>query len=172
MKAILYMAVTANGMIARKDGNSDWPSPEDLKSFNSICRKAGVVIMGRKTFDSFKETDISDWPNADSVHVVLTHQNHLDTKHPNIKLARSPKEALEMASRDGKNEVVICGGSQTFGVFMKENLVDEIYMDIEPLFFGEGMPAFNAGGFEAELELLGSKSLSDQTIQLHYKVVK
>ena len=172
MKAILYIAITANSMIAKKDGNSDWPSSEDLKSFNDICRKAGVVIMGRKTFDAFNKMEIPEWPNADGLHIILTHQNRLDSKHPNIKLAKSPKEALEIASHDGKDEVVVCGGSQTFGTFMKENLVDKIYLDIEPLLFGEGMPMFTAGEFEYPLEFIESKMLSPQTIQLHYKVIK
>ncbi len=170
MKVILYMAITANGMIAKKDGNSDWPSSEDFASFNNICRKTGVVIMGRNTFDKFNEIDIPEWPNADDFHIVLTHQSHLDTKHPNIKLAKSPKEALETASHGGKDGVVVCGGSQTFGIFMKENLVDEIYLDIEPLLFGEGMLMFAVGEFETSLEFIESKMLSPQTIQLHYKV--
>ena len=172
MKVILYIAITANGMIAKKDGNSDWPSPEDFASFNNICRKSGVVIMGRNTFDKFNEISIPEWPNADGLHIVLSHQNNLDTKHPNIKFAKSPKEALDIARDNGKNEVVVCGGSQTFGIFMKENLVDEIYLDIEPLLFGEGMPMFAAGEFETNLEFLESKMLSPQTIQLHYKVKK
>lgn len=51
MKVILYMALTANGMIAKNDGNSDWVSPEDVESFTSVCQKTDTVIMGRKTYD-------------------------------------------------------------------------------------------------------------------------
>ena len=54
MKVILYAALTANGMVAKIDGNSDWPSPEDLESFTKISKESGCVIMGRKTFDYFK----------------------------------------------------------------------------------------------------------------------
>ncbi|MDP1743380.1 MAG: dihydrofolate reductase family protein [Candidatus Amesbacteria bacterium] len=172
MKVILYAALTANGMVAKIDGNSDWPSPEDFDCFNTTCRKAGGVIMGRHTFDNFNGGNMTDWPNADGLHIVLTHQNYLETKHPNIKLAKSPLEAIQIAKQAGLKEIVVCGGSQTFGIFMKEKLVDEIYMDIEPLLFGEGMPFFNAGDFEQKLRLLETKNLSSQTIQLHYEVVK
>ena len=172
MKVILYAALTANGMVAKIDGNSDWPSPEDLESFTKISKESGCVIMGRKTFDNFNSGNMTDWPNADGLHIVLTHQNHLETKHPNIKLVKSPKEAIKSAEQAGLEEVVVCGGSQTFGIFMKEKLVDEMYLDIEPLVFGEGMSFFNAGVFESNLEFISSQMLSLQTIQLHYKVIK
>lgn len=172
MKTILYAALTVNGMVAKTDGNSDWPSVEDFECFNNTCRKAGGVIMGRYTFDNFNGGNLADWPNADGLHIVLTHQEYLETKHPNIKLVKSPLEAIKVAEEVGLKEVVVCGGSKTFGIFMKEKLVDEMYLDIEPLVFGEGMPFFNAGAFETKLEFIASKMLSHQTIQLHYKVCK
>jgi dihydrofolate reductase len=172
MKVILYAALTANGMVAKSDGNSDWPSPEDFDSFNTTCRKAGGVIMGRHSFDNFNGGNMADWPNADGLHIALTHQNHLETKHPNIKLAKSPQEAIKIAEQTGLMEIVVCGGSQIFGIFMKEKLVDEMYLDIEPLLFGEGMPFFKTGDFEVNLEFIESKMLNKNTIQLHYKVVK
>ena len=172
MKVILYAAMTANGMVAKSDGNSDWPSAEDLASFNNICRKVGGVIMGRNTFDNFNGGNMAGWPNADGLHIVLTHQNHLETKHSNIELAKSPQEAIKIAEQAGLKEVVVCGGSQTFGGFMKEKLVDEVYLDIEPLLFGHGMPMFNSGEFETNLELIETKMLNKNTIQLHYKLIK
>lgn len=172
MKVILYAALTANAMVAKSDGNSDWPSVEDLESFNNICRKSGGVIMGRKTFDIFDRGSIKDWPNGDGLHIVLTQQNGLKTQHPKIKFVKSPQEAIEIAQEEGLKEVVVCGGSQTFGIFMKEKLVDEICLDIEPLLFGRGMPFFDVGDFEVNLELLDTKMLNKNTIQLHYKCIK
>lgn len=152
MKVILYAALTANGMVAKIDGNSDWPSKEDFECFNTTCRKAGGVIMGRNTFDNFNNGNITDWPNVDGLHIVLTLEEYLETKHPNIKLVKSPLEAIKVAEEVGLKEVVVCGGSQTFGIFMKEKLVDEMYLDIEPLLFGQGMSLFNAGDFETNLK--------------------
>ena len=172
MKVILYVASTMNGMAAKKDGNSDWVSPEDTASFNATCQKSGCAIMGRHTFDIFNKMPIEEWPNKSNLHIVLTSKLSLDTKHPKVEIAHSPDAAMQIAQKQGFKEVVIIGGSHTFGSFMKKNLVDEIFMDIEPLAFGEGMPLFAAGDFESQLEFVKSKSLSPQTIQLHYKVVK
>jgi len=172
MKVILYIASTINGMAAQSDGNSDWVSAEDTASFNSKCREIGCVIMGRHTFDIFNDLPTNDWPNAGGVHIILTSKPHLPSSHPSILLSSSPRAALDRAESIGKTSVVVSGGSQTFGSFMKENLVDEIFLDMEPLAFGEGMPLFAAGPFEHRLELLSTKLLSPHTLHLHYQVKK
>lgn len=172
MKVILYAASTANGMAAKSDGDSDWVSPADTASFNAACQKAGCAIMGRRTFEIYNHLPVADWPNTDGLHIVLTSQKSLDTQHPNLLQASSPQHALGIAANHGVKQVVIMGGSRTFGSFMAEGLIDEIYLDIEPLVFGEGMPLFQAGEFETNLELIETKPLSPQTIQLHYQVKK
>ena len=53
---------------------------------------------------------------------------------------------------------------------MKENLIDEIILDVEPLIFGKGIKLFSEGNFEAKLELLEVRKISDNVVQLRYKV--
>mgnify|MGYP001576165187 CR=1 FL=1 len=172
MKTILYAALTANAMVAKSDGNSDWPSSEDLESFTKISKESGCVIMGRNTFDIFNKGLVKDWPNSEGIHIVLTSKESLGTNHPNIKLAKNPQEAIDIAEKLGIKQIVVCGGSKTFGAFMQDKLVNEVYLDIEPLMFGRGMQFFDAGDFEVYLELLDTKMLNKNTIQLHYKVIK
>jgi dihydrofolate reductase len=172
MKVILYVASTINGMAAKKDGNSDWVSPEDTASFNTTCQKAGCAIMGRHTFEIYNQLPVAEWPNTHNLHIVLTSRPSLDTQHPKLVIAKNPRQALDLAAKRGINQVVVMGGCRTFGSFMQENLVDEVYLDVEPLAFGEGMPLFIAGDFETKLDLLETKPLSPQTIQLHYQVKK
>lgn len=56
--------------------------------------------------------------------------------------------------------------------FIEQNLVDEIFLDIEPIILGHGIPLFRNGQFETTLKLLGQSNLSADEIQLHYKVMK
>ena len=85
-------------------------------------------------------------------------------------IAHSPQEALDVLK--GHDEVVIAGGGQLDAAFMKENLIDEMYVDIEPALSGTGIPLFKGEDFDTQLEFLGHKMLSDNEIQLHYKVLK
>lgn len=56
--------------------------------------------------------------------------------------------------------------------FMKEGLINEIYLDVEPLIFGKGIKLFADSDFEYNLELLEVNKLNENTVQLHYKVIK
>ncbi len=51
MKISIIAAVASNGVIGREN-RLPWHIPEDMKRFKALTRKAGVVIMGRKTHES------------------------------------------------------------------------------------------------------------------------
>jgi dihydrofolate reductase len=69
------------------------------------------------------------------------------------------------------NEVVIGGGSTLNAGFLEEHLIDEIYLDVEPLIFGKGIELFKDTDTETKLELLETASVSRNVIRLHYRVV-
>ena len=53
MKLILMAALTVDGKIGRTDGHfPDWTEPEDKTLFMTLSREAGVIILGRKTFET------------------------------------------------------------------------------------------------------------------------
>lgn len=54
----------------------------------------------------------------------------------------------------------------------KENLIDEVFLDLEAKIFGRWINLFKEWDFEKDLELQSIKLLSKNTIQLHYKVLK
>lgn len=67
MKVILVAALTVDGKIGlTSDHFPDWTEPADKKLFMSVSKKAGVIIMGSKTFDTFGT------PLPGRKHVVLT----------------------------------------------------------------------------------------------------
>jgi dihydrofolate reductase len=58
MKVIMYMAVSANGMIARSDDSTDWVSKKEWDSYSRIARKAGNLVVGSRTYKILtKETE-------------------------------------------------------------------------------------------------------------------
>jgi len=74
--------------------------------------------------------------------------------------------------KKGFSEILVAGGGKLNASFMQKGLVDEIYLDIEPFVFGSGIKLFANGEWENKLKLLGTKLLSKDTIQIHYKVIK
>lgn len=169
IKVILYMAISVNGMVAKLDDDTSWTSEEDWKSFNSVGKKVGNIIMGRRTFEIMREDN--QFPVEDLFNVVVTHQ---DVKNEWGEKAlftpNSPEWILTKLEEMGFKEAFIGGGGGINSLFLKSGLVDEIYLDVEPVVFGKGIPLFAPEEFEYQLELLDSRKLNNNTIQLHYRV--
>ncbi len=168
MKTILYLAMTANGMIARDNDATDWVSPTEWKSFSSMIQKAGNMIIGRRTYEVMVRN--KEFSNLRKVKVVVVSQ----TLKTNGKMTavKSPPEALSFLRQEGFSQALVCGGGKLNSSFMKANLVDEIYLDIEPVLLGKGIKLFADAEFDAKLQLMGIKKLSKDEVQLQYRVKK
>ena len=167
MKVILYMAISANGLIAKDDDGTGWISEEEWDSYDSMVRKVGCLIVGYKTYRII--TDNLELPEWEKLKVAVVSSKNRKTISKNHFVVHSPKQALELLK--DYEEVIVAGGSTLNAAFLCENLVDEMYLDIEPIVFGKGMNLFAKSDFEAQMELLGMKLLAKNLIQLHYKVL-
>ena len=163
------MATSVNGLIAKNDDSSDFITEVESQSYAKKVLKAGALIVGKRTYGVLsKQSEFQEFLKAGVKIVAVSHKNF--EVNPNHFVARSPKEALEIL-KDFK-EVIVAGGSMLNVSFITENLVDEIYLDIEPIILGKGIPLFKEKDFERNLKLLGQKKISDNEIQLHYEVLK
>jgi len=168
MKVILYMAISANGMIAKIDDNTSWISETEWNSYSSMVCNAGCLIVGQRTYHTLtKQPEFSEFKN---VKLVVVSNNDFPVLSPNHQIATSPKKALELLQ--DFDTVIVAGGGILNASFLKENLVNEVYLDIEPIILGNGIKLFNGDDFETKLELLETKQLSSNELQLHYKIVK
>ena len=171
MKVILYIGITPNGYIAKENGDSEWTSEEDLKGFQENSKKTGNVIMGKNTYLYASKAGLLPFEGA--LNVVVSRER-VENKYGEKVLItdKTPKEILKMLEDKGFTTAFLAGGGHLNSSFLKENLIDEIYLDVEPLLFGKGIKVFADSDFDLELELIESKKLNKDTIQLHYRVLK
>lgn len=173
MKVILYMAITANGLIAREDDDASWVTKTEWKSFSGMIRKHGNMIVGRRTHEIMVKSGEFTRSKLDKVNtVVVTHQPLTIHDSRYVSIATSPRQALTILKQKGHKTALLCGGGRLNASVMKEKLVDEIYLDIEPIVLGKGIKLFAEVDFETRLELQGVKRLSPNEVQLWYKVRK
>ena len=135
-----------------------------MEKFSDKVKEINNLVVGRKTFEIMeKNNEFKKIGNP--LVIVVSNKN---TKN----FVNSPKKAIELLRKKGFSKALIAGGSELNSSFMKENLVNEVYLDVEPIMFGKGIKLFEENNFEVKLELLNTKKLSKNTIQLHYKVLK
>lgn len=168
MNCFLIAAMTADGFIGRqKDDNSfTWTSAVDKKFYVEKIKTADAIVMGSRTFDSFdKYPPSSRW-------IIYTNQPAKFT-NPKPELIEaeatdeSPKELLARLEKEGLKNIAICGGSSIYTLFMEAEVVQTLYLTVEPVLFGQGVRLFK-NKIEQKLELVKSKALSAQTLLLTY----
>ena len=171
MKVILFMAQSINGIIARKNNQEDFLSDENWQSFLNLTKKTKCFITGRKTYEQVKKLKDYNFDNINATKIIVSHNKHLPLNKSYI-LATSPQDALKQASQLGFKEVLLTGGGNLNTSFIKNKLIDEIIINIEPYILGQGITLFSKNKFENKLRLLNIKQLKDGIIQLHYKLIK
>lgn len=168
MRVMLVMASTINGKIARSHHELvDWTSPEDKMFFARKTKEAGAIIMGKRTYDTIGR------PLRGRLNVVLTRTPERQKSKPGVlEFTKAPLRALlKKLEKRGYRFVVLAGGAEVNSRFLKANLIDEIFLSIEPKIFGKGVGIFQEVGCYKELELLDVQTLSPTTLNLHYKVL-
>ena len=162
------MSVSADGFIARLDGDSDWVSQIDSDLFLKRVSEARCLIMGRRTFEQFQG---SLYPVKDVCNIVLSSKSKSKNREGNAFFVSSPTEAVGLAKEKGYKEVLLAGGGHTNGSFLNAGLIDEIFLSVHPLILNDGMRLFEGNEKDAKIELVDTRKMGDGLVELHYKVI-
>ncbi len=167
MKLILLMAVTVDGMIARDDAHfPDWTGRADKRLFVEVTKKAGVIIVGSKTFDTIGK------PLPQRLMVVMTRNRARRSRWDNLIFTdMPPPELLADLERRGHRQAVLAGGATINDLFARCDLIDEIRITISPLIFGRGISLFNSE-HDLALNLKAVQPLEGDLVHLIYEVNK
>src|SRR3989338_5829035 len=168
MKVILYMAMTANGMIARE--NDEAPSSKVVwREYYKFIKQNKNIIVGRRTYELMKNANEFE-KLGNPITVVIS--SRMSGNGGNTFFVMNPEEALKKLEKKGFKIAVIGGGSKLNASFLKSGLIDEICLDVEPCIFGKGIRLFSEIDAEANLTLVKTKKLSKNTVRLIYEVIK
>jgi dihydrofolate reductase len=170
MKVVLLMAMTVDGLIAKNaDHPANWTSKADKKIFVEETKKAGVIIMGEKTYNTIGR------PLPGRLNIVLTRKPDKNKNIPDSLefTSEQPREILSRLENTKRFDTVILGGGATAnGMFLKDNLIDELLLTVEPKLFGSGLPLFRGVETDLDLKLTDVKKIDDDVIQLRYRLNK
>lgn len=164
MKVYIIAAVSADGFIAKNsDELVNWSSHEDKKFFRETTKQTGVIVIGGKTYRTFKS------PLPGRRNIVYSKQT---VDHPEVETTQeAPEKLIKRLAAEGIEELAICGGSSIYSMFLRAGVVTDLYLSVEPVMFGNGIPLYR-GNFGVKLELQEMKKMNEHTILLHYKLIK
>lgn len=168
------MLQSLNGIIA-KPGDSDdlmWGGKEDKKHFSKLTKEIGTVVMGSTTFEASGSRAL---PGRHNIVMTKNPQHYAKYVSKNLEFTSElPREIINRLHTEGLDQVAVIGGGLINSKFLSENLIDEIYLTIAPWIFTKGTPvvAETQEFTEHHLQLIEHKLLDEQSVLLHYKILK
>ena len=170
MKVILIMVQSINGKVRLiNDKNQVWSSQEDKKHFSKITKEIGVVIMGRKTFEEIGR------PLKNRKNIVLTgepekYQKLEKTYQGSLFFTdEKPESLLNRLEKEGYQTVALIGGPTINALFLEKNLIDEIYLTIEPVIIEGDLSLFSYVQDIYQFKLNEVINLNNDAILLKYQ---
>ncbi|MDD2807183.1 MAG: dihydrofolate reductase [Patescibacteria group bacterium] len=162
--------VTIDGKIAKnKNHHTNWSSRADKIFLKTQIEKSDVIVVGHNTYNVAKK----NLPNhifLKRKYIVLTSRPKKNVFGHNVLWCDPEKvDLLALVKKYNYKKICVLGGTKTYTTLMKQNLINELFLTIEPIIFGSGLNLFDGENFSAKFRLRSIKKLNSLgTILLHY----
>jgi dihydrofolate reductase len=169
MKTIIIMAQSLDGVIAHDvDHAANWTSKEDKEFFIKETKKGGAIIFGRNTFKTLGDKPL---PNRLNFVMTMDENDKKLTKDGLLEFAvkKQPAEVIEILKKKGFKKIFVGGGSMINSLFFDAELVDELWITVEPKIFGTGLKILTEKKRDVNLKLKSAKKVNN-TVLLKYGV--
>ena len=172
-KIILGFGLTLDGYIARRNGALDFLSidKEGESEMAAFFAAIDATIMGRKTAAGWlkmrKRGEIPDTPGMSN---YVISRRWKPGKRDGLEVVTGPLRAFvkKLKRRPGK-DIYLAGGGELARSFLREDLVDELYLGLGPILLGDGIPAFPGKFPQRNFTLAECKSYSNGSVGLRYQ---
>lgn len=175
MNITLFMAISIDSYIARENGEEDFLSNENWRTFIALAQERGSFIYGRRTYEAVQAWGHEYTEDLKAIPYRVCVSQKLSGKRENgFVFVSSPQEAINFLSYHNCQQAVLSGGSINNTAFAKSGFIDEIIFNINPIVLGRGIPIFSSRhqDLEMELELLSVNMLKSGIVQTRYRVLK
>ncbi|MGH7204420.1 MAG: dihydrofolate reductase family protein [Candidatus Levyibacteriota bacterium] len=180
MKIIALEVISLDGKFTRWTGKNiyEWSSPEDYEHFVKVRSQNNLLVMGSETFLKVKDNPQAGLKaEKGRLRVVMTRtpQKFKQFTIPGkIEFTnKPPREVVADLEKRGYQQMLFVGGGTLLASFLKENLIDEVWLTLEPKIFGMGNILATGRKLDISLELLSVEKLNKKgSLLLKYSIEK
>ena len=174
-KVIVHIGTSADGYIARPDGDLQWltsrPAPAGFYGMNAFMKSIDTKLIGRKTF----EVSLRMGAKFDTGSRTIVFSRHAPpadapsgVEFVNGAIGPFVNRLREHTGKD----IWLMGGGDLIASFLDEEAIDEFVISIAPVFIGEGIPLIARRYRHVSLDLHSIERFEDGVVQIHYHVQK
>jgi len=170
---IVHIATSADGYIARPDGDLDWltsrPAPKGFYGMNTFMRSIDTTLLGRKTYEVSLRLGATF--NGKSRTIVFSRQAPPADAPAGVEFVTGPIGPFvdRLRAQPGK-DIWLMGGGDLIASFLDAHAIDEFVVSVVPVFIGDGIPLIARRHRHVPLELLTSERFEDGLVQNRYRV--
>jgi len=189
-KLKLHVGMSIDGCIAGPNNEMDWMNLDWDEKFreyeDKLHQPVDTILLGRKMTNEFITTwsDFAKKPDdpwylfakkmMETPKIVFT-KTLSKSEWPNTEIATGDlkEELTKLKNREeGDGDIIVYGGASFDSSLIKENLIDEYYLFVNPVVIGNGKTIFKDLKEIRKLNLVESITFDSGTVLLHYEVKK
>ena len=178
-KIIVYIATSADGFIARRDGSVDWldrPRTVGDYGMGAFFKTIDTILWGRKTYAVGLSLSKEGGGRGELGYGSQV-KNYVFSHRPPKKHAADvefvsepvPEFAGRLRANPGKN-IWMMGGGGIIASFLDAGEIDEFIVHVIPTIIGEGIPLIAPRHRLVPLKLLSARDFPDGVVRLHYAI--
>jgi dihydrofolate reductase len=178
-KLKLQVQMSVDGFIAGANGEMDWLVrgwDDKLKKYvGDITEPVDCIVLGRKLAQGFipywaSHPEQEGAEKFNSAAKVVFSKTLDQSEWDNTVLAKGDlvDEIAKLKNQDGK-DIIAYGGATFVSALIKQGLIDELHLFINPTAIGNGLAIFKELDSKQNLTLVKATSFDCGIVVLHYE---
>ena len=180
-RVTIHMAASLDGLIARKDGGTDWMETSDEFAggetmdpgfVEAFLKTIDCYVMGSRTYETalgFEAKGLG-WSYGGKPTFVLTSRQLPRTRDTVEFYSGDLAQYVNGHLRPRFRNIWFVGGGAVSGECLRRGLADELRYSILPILIGDGIPFFEKLDRDVALHLAEVKAYRSGMVELRYEV--
>ncbi|MGB3465627.1 MAG: dihydrofolate reductase family protein [Cyclobacteriaceae bacterium] len=172
-KIVYYVAVSLDGYICDEQRNvSDFiQEGAGVEAYHSDLQLFDTVIMGRHTYEFGYRYGLKPGQPAypGMRHYIFSDKLKLENTSGEVQVVKPGKKAVAEIRRSAEKDIYLCGGGILAGWFLRNNMIDELKLKLNPVVLGSGVKLFENLESSIRFQLVGHQAFADGMIILTYR---
>jgi dihydrofolate reductase len=172
-KVIVHIGASADGYIARPDGDLEWltsrPAPKGFYGMDAFVRSIDTKLLGRKTYEASLRLGAKF--DAKGRTIVFSRQAAPADAPLGVEFMSGPIKPFvrHLREQPGK-DIWLMGGGELIASFLDEHAIDEFVISVVPVFIGDGIPLIARRQRHVRMDLESVERFDDGLVQLRYRI--
>jgi dihydrofolate reductase len=178
----LQVQTSIDGYMASPNGEAggmDVPFTEDVYAYmDALAESVDCIVLGRRTAEGFipawasrpedEPQALIDWINS-TPKVVISNTLTTSPWEDVVVAGGDIVETVNQLKAQPGGDLIAYGGGTLVSSLLANKLVDELYLFVNPIVFGGGMPVFGKHDINRRFRLIGAQAFDCGIVAIHYQ---